>query len=245
MDISTMKTILEIVNGVKIEELALIPTENGTLVSGIAPDKTAAIFTEIPEKIEDLPMGILSVKGMLSRMNLFDLEKVSVEPTNKEKSGEPYVAALSFKQGRKKSYAVTTHPKMLRVPKEFPDTEPCFQIGLSKEYINYLKKVVSSIQTVSRKEVFFGLEYDGGDEAELSIIGDDDTFREPISAIGVEGEKRSMKISWEVSGVILTLTQAIQWIQEDEDVLIDVDHLGVGKVSVGMLEVLLPPASSS
>ena len=114
--IKDLKSILTTLKDVQITTCSIDPQDEGSLIRGSNKDGGLAVFDTYPNPICDVAMGIQSVDGLLSRIDLFDIEKASVDLDETSS----HVRSITIKEGKKKaSYRFQTSSR-LSIPNKNP-----------------------------------------------------------------------------------------------------------------------------
>lgn len=179
MDIIEVKELLRVMDKVGISEVVFEPTDEGkTRLRGANREKNITIFDEVDVSLVDLPMGIQSVKGLLSRVSLFDEDKASMTT----KDNGDIITDITIKEGRKKAGFKSAVPKHLAVPDLVPGAlESEERITLEESYVKYLSTAITSMSyTGEKKERTISLTSEDG-KAEITIYdGEDDSFQDTL-----------------------------------------------------------------
>lgn len=195
MNAVKLKNILSLLDKVGIHEVVFEPTEDesGTLIRGANKEKNITVFDTIEDNLVDLPMGVQSVKGLLSRINLFDLDKASIDLRD---SGD-IITAITIKVGRKRAGFKLALPSQLKVPRMVPGSlESDDVIEFSDEYVKYLSSAIMAMSyTGEKKERTISLFQEDGSAAITIFDGEDDSFHDVLDDADID---LSDKASWEV-----------------------------------------------
>lgn len=194
MDIKVLVDILSIMDTVGINEAVIEPHENGTQIRAANREKNIIVFDTIDEKLVDLPMGVQSVRGLLSRINLFDVDKASI----KLKDNEREIQEAKINVGRKRASFKCARRDMLAVPKMIPgDLSMTDVLELSDEYVRYLSTAIAAMSyTGDKKERTLSMEMDEGSDLAITISdGEDDSFKDILDNCPISMQS---KASWEV-----------------------------------------------
>lgn len=201
MDIKVLKLILEELNAVGINQVRFDPNEDPTkkttLIRGASEDKSVSIYHEVDFELTDTPIGISTVKGLLSRINLYDASKTALSVTKHTK--EEFVTDINIKQGRNKGSFRCGNPKTILFPSKLPGAYLIeHPITLSNEYVTHLTKIFSSIVMTGTKEdqaVNAAIQDDGG--LTFTVFdGEADTVTDVTTQDGYQGE--SAKGRWNI-----------------------------------------------
>lgn len=236
--IKDMQRILEILNAVGIEEVIIEPNGNGgSIVRGVSRDSSAVIYDDIPIELTEHPMGIESVRGLLSRLNLFDLEKASL--SMEEKNG--IINSITVKMGRKKATFSCCELKHISAPSEAPDSETSDVLTFTKEYVSYLGKAISAMSFTGEKERRTIAIHADGDTMSIKISdGQYDAFNEVIEGVEVKTERGV----WEVGPFQRVMNKAVEYSGDEEAANFVIDEYGVAVFVLGDLRVMIVPMTS-
>lgn len=231
-----IKNVLETLDSVGIEEVIFEPTENGTLLRGSNKDKNVVVFHEIPDEITEHPMGIQSVKGLLSRLNLFETDKAQMAFTE---AGDA-IGNITIKQGRKKASYKCIEPEHVHAPKRIPgdiDMSKC--ITFDKEYVEYLSQAFSSMGYTgdkSERTVSIGVR---DNNLSLNIFdGEDDSFNDTIE---IEHDDIDTS-SWEVVPFQRVMKQSVACSASLEANFVITEH-GVVVFDVSGISIIVAPVA--
>jgi hypothetical protein len=238
VDFSTTKNILETLSGVGIEELVIEPLDKTkSRLRGANKERNIIVFDEVDNQLSDLPLGVMSVKGFLSRLDLFDPDKASISLTD----DSTMINNVLIKQGRKKASYKTADPRHLAVPKKIPgNLESDVNIVLSKETIDYLSQAITSMSyTGAKAERTISLTI-SNETMTISIFdGEDDTFSDEIAC---DGASDSPKSSWEVIPFLRVLKKSVELSNDDIGTFHITEH-GIAVFQVGEREIIVAPVA--
>jgi hypothetical protein len=236
LDIHLLKTLLEVLSSVGVEEAVVEPSEDGTLVRGANKDRSVIIYHTIPDSLLECPMGIQSVKGMLSRLELFDSTKSAITTT----THNDLISDLTVKQGRKKASYKCAEPSALTVPKKVPgDLSIVKEITFDKAYVDYLSQAITAMSyTGSKQERSISISVKAGD-LELTIFdGEDDSF---VDEMKVDDFEDTKKISWDVQPFQRVLKQSLEC--RGESAAFTISEHGIAVFDLSLINVLVAPIS--
>lgn len=212
MDIKVLKEILTTLDQAGITQAIFEPTEGGTLIRGANKDKNILIFDTMKSDLVELPMGVQSITGLLSRVNLFDEEKAKI--VVEKSSSDDMISSITVKQGRRKASFRLGNPLLrkggLSVPTLISENiDEVQELTFSEEYVKYLSSVISSMgYTAGNKaERTLGLDCDGGTVNLRISDGEDDSFVDVLEDTDVELESQA---SWEVAPFERMLKQSME-----------------------------------
>lgn len=232
--IKELKNVLEVLQSVGIEEAVIDPAEDGSVIRAASKEGAIVIFDCIPEKVANFSMGIHSVRALLSRINLFDVEKASASISD---DGEN-VLDMEIKQGRKKAIIRFSDPKRLSAPTTVPDSEKSDDIVFKEEYVQYLSKAIAAMSFTGKKEERTISIHGDGDSLHISISdGEEDSFDEEIEASGIETDK----CRWDVVPFQRVMTKSMDYAGQASFV---VDEYGIATFDLAVMKVMIAPMAS-
>ncbi len=193
MEINLLCELLSTLESVGVEEAVFEPTQDGTLIRGANKDTNVLVYHTIPDDLVTHPTGIQTVRGLLSRIELFDRDGTTI--TGTEKNG--VISDILIKKGRKKASFKCAAPDRLTVPKKVPgDLGITESIILEKDYIDHLNAAISAMAyTGSKAERSISLMVENN-VATISIFdGEDDSFSDEIQV----DFRNTRKFGWDVA----------------------------------------------
>lgn len=224
MDIRKFKDILEVLNSVGVEEVIFEPTDdNGTRIRGADKHKRIVVFDTIEDELVTASLGIQSVRGIMSRLSLVDLEKASVSLETKDSKDGEFVINFAIKQGKKVASYKCANPfnKSLAVPSVIPNTDAESEINFSAEYTTYLLQALQSLSITGDKEKRYIMMEAKNDVLTLEIFdGEDDSFGDDLEDVvtedfsptkwEIEALQRMVKVNTDggKQGFVLGITEA-------------------------------------
>lgn len=239
MELYELKLVLEDLYSVGIKSVVLDPNNDGdgTLVRASDKDGKVAVYCDSEFSFSDKTIAIQDVSSILSRVNLFDVNKATVEITD----NDDYVLELKIKQGRKKTRFRCAPPEALQVPSRVPgdltikDGE-C--VVLQRDYVSYITDVISSLsKTVSDTPANVAIEIKD-DNLNVTISdGETDSFSDTLVEIGVDDRDKSY---WDAIPFSKVIRQSIRE-SEEAKFIISKDH-GLAVFAVGTVDVIVVPS---
>lgn len=238
MDICLLKVLLGVLSSVGVEEAVIEPAEDGTLVRGANKDRSVIVYHTIPDNLLEHPMGIQSVRGMLSRLELFDVSKAVIETTVHDE----LVASITIKHGRKKASYKCAKLSMLSVPKKVPgDLSIAKEILFDKEYVDCLSQAITAMSYTGSKQdrsISIASSKTSGN-LELTIFdGEDDSFVDEVKADGFDSLR---KVSWDVPSFQKVLKQSLDC--RGESACFTISEHGIAVFDLSVINVLVAPIS--
>lgn len=235
MDIRTIKTLLEVLTSVGIEEAVLENVEDGTLVRGSNKDMNVVVFHTIPEQLVDSIMGIQSVKGLLSRLQLFDVNKAVITLN----TANDRIVDLVIKQGRKKASYRCAEAKQLSVPKKIPgDLTIVDKIEFGREYVDHLMHAITAMSyTGTKAERSISISVKDG-VGEFSIFdGENDTFTDEFPVEFPD----TQPVSWDVAPFHRVMKQSLE--ANTENAIFTITEYGIIVFDLSFINVLVAPVA--
>jgi len=241
MNLSDIKSVLDTISLVGIEEVVMEPSEKGTLIRGANKECNIIIYDDLSLQISELPLGIQSVRGLLSRIDLFDETKCELS----SKDNKTVITDLLLKQGRKKASFKCAEPSHLTVPSMVPgNLDNGNHFVFSKKYIDDLNQAFAAMAfTGTKNERTVSIEVKD-DETTISIYdGESDTFSDVLD-VGENMVTLTGKFSWEVAPFQRVLKQAIGPNENNIEVasFVVTEH-GIAIFEVGGLSIIVAPVS--
>lgn len=228
------KRILEVLDSVGVEEVIFDPTEEGTLVRATDKKGSIVVFDEIDEQFSDSPIGVQSVRGLLSRINLFDVEKSTIDLDE----GSNYILNILIKQGRKKASFRCAPPKRILAPPSAPDSVWSDDIEFDSDYVGYLNKAITAMGFTGNKEERKITLNGGSDGMRITISdGEDDSFDELLPEITAEITPGA----WEVAPFQRAMLKAAEYSGSTK---FRVDNYGIACFNLCHLSVMIVPMAS-
>lgn len=243
MNIKEFYNTLNILQSLSIDKVALQATDDGdTLVRAINDMQTIVIYSPIHEQISECNIGIGNVKAALSRLNLFNLDQVEV---GFDVDGSD-ATTIYIKEGKRKTKfrLMGFHAINQMVPAKEPKTEDLFHVELSKDYVQYLRKALQSVQQNSaQKKETLSIEVKE-DNLYLNISdGDVDGFSDESDRFEkLSDDALEQKFIWSGTAVLNVLDTAIKKQDTESVVLKGLSH-GIGSVEINGMVVFIPPMS--
>lgn len=234
MILADLKKILELLISVGVEEVAIEPHENGVLLRGAGDSADVVVFDVYPSSAVDANMGVQSLRALLSRIDLFDPEKASVEISERDGAME----SLTIKQGRRKVSHRCGLIQKLNVPKMVPDSiKEGELIEFGKDYAQQLDSAIASIsQTGSKEKRCISLSVENG-TATISVFdGEHDTFSDEFQTDCDD----IRKVSWPIKAFQRVMNRSIDT-NGGDTISLKVSKHGTAHFNVGMIDVIIAP----
>lgn len=238
--IKDLRGILEVLRDLGIDEAVIEQTDDPeqTRVRAANVQNNIIVYDEIDVQIVTVKrgMGIQSVRGLLSRLDLFDLDKASFDV----RLDGDVVGDLILKEGRKKVSFGFASPSRVLAPSKLPEVSDVHTLVLEPEYVKYLGKAMTAMTFTGDKEEQ-SLSIRGSAEhgtAEISIVdGDTDSFSEVLPTdIGNSAG------SWEVAPFRRVIAKALDY--QPTGVPISIDEYRIATVDLGILRVKIVPKAA-
>jgi len=235
MDIINLKEVLQEIDKVGITECVIEPgDEDGkTRIRGASKDTSVIIFDTIDSELTEVPIGIQSVKGFLSRLKLFDGDKASIAL----KSNDKFAVNATIKQGRRLANFRFAPPNTLQVPDAMPDCEEPPFIELDEQYVDFLSTAIASMSyTGSKEERTISMKVNDGDLGINIFDGEDDCFDDVME---VEGVTELHNGSWELVPFHLVMKQSRLY--NDTKAIFTINDYGVAIFKLETIKVMVSP----
>ena len=207
-----LRSLLETLDSIGIEEAVLAPEEEkrdpNTGACLLASNRTRSVVVadQVGLPLLEEVFGIGSVKGLLSRLELFDRTKACKFEISKDEDG--VVEAIKVSQGRKKTEYRCLNPEVLLVPSAVMDEqEDSWELCFTQADISEFQKASRSIMMAAsdKEKAQFKITVDKLGEAEITIAdGDYDSFRVTMKA-SANTDKGLPETSWDISTMIRCL----------------------------------------
>jgi len=217
MDIIATKELLQELSDIGINECVIEPVDEGTRVRGSNKDRNTIVFKTLEMELVETPIGIQSVRGLLSRINLFESDKAKI--TTKD-NGE-HTQAVTIKQGRRSATFRCAAPENLAVPKVVPDCGITDEnrIIFNADYVGFINDAVSAMSYT-------------GNNAERSISAKVENNEIVVNCRGV----------WEIGPFSKLMKLSSHYV--DGDAEFSISEHGVAVFRIGVLDALVPPMVS-
>jgi len=235
MDMTSIKVLLEALTSVGIDEAVLEPVDGGTLVRGANKDLNVIVYDIVDDTLVEYPLGIQSVRGLLSRLNLFETAKAVIEV----EARDGRVVDIMIKQGRKKASYKCAEPSSLSVPKKVPgDLDITNSIVFNSEYVDHVTQAVSAMSfTGSKAERTVSIAVKDN-VATFSIFdGEDDTFSDELDVDFPD----IRAVSWEVSPFQRVMKQALD--SNSKECRFTITEYGIAVFDLSGINILVAPVS--
>lgn len=235
MSLVVLADLLKTMDSVGITEAVMEPTDNdGTLIRAANKDRNVIIFHEVPESIVDMPMGVQSVKGLLGRIMLFDLDKASLD----FRDNGTEISDLTIKQGRKKATFRFADTDKLSVPKRVPEETPVSGVVMAKEYVDYLNSAIGAMSYTGTKQtqtISIGV---SESIAEVTVFdGESDSF---VDHFNVDAEDVGKGV-WEVAPFKTVMGQSVKYSDDASASLSIRPTHKIAVFNVGAVDVMVSP----
>lgn len=240
MNIKRLQTILTTLDAVGISTVTFEPEDGGCRVRGTDKALQVVVFHHLEEDLVEKPMGIQSVKGLLSRLNLFDIDKASVDV----QYNDTMATSLQIKLGRKKAGFTFVRPSSVPVPRVVPQSESNTSvIELSESYVDHLTSVIAAMSyTGDKGERYISIAIGDDCSCTLSVFdGEDDSYVDQLADL-TEGE--AIRGSWDVPSFNLVMKNSMK-LSEDKTARFTLSDLGIAAFQLGEMVALVSPLSSS
>lgn len=239
MNIVYFKELLEVLSSVGIDTCRIMPIEHegqpANIMQAMDSRGNVIVYDVLGELVTEKAMGIQSVRGLLSRINLFDIEKVSV--TIKVNERHDIAEEINMKEGRRKASFRFSRPQAIVAVGEMDEFDRSPLIEFKKEYVDYLKKAISSIMMTGDKEHSYIALEAKDDELTMKVYdGENDSFVETLT---IDGLGTIDKCQWEVDSFTRVLKTALQG--DESTVVFEVTEMGAAVFDMEVFEVMVAP----
>lgn len=233
--ISELKNLLENLASVGIESTIIEPEENGIRIRASDSSRSIIVFDSVEMgPFTDRPIGVQSVRALLTRLNLFPNDaKVEFETDDES------VVNISIKKGRKKASYRCASPQMLAVPTQALDDLDIREdnaITLTKEYVGQINNVIQSISMTGSKENQTVSILVKDSNASLIIYdGEDDSFNDTIENVSMESCERA---TWDIKSFHKVMRESITG---NDETTFGISSFGTATFNVGLVSVIVCP----
>lgn len=240
INLGMLKDILEQLTSLGVDEAMIdnqkIDGVDYTQVRAGNKDHSILIFDSIEGKLAEKSMAIPSVKGLQTRLALFNQEKASVTVSN----GSSFVSSIEIKEGKRKASFTMSHPNMILFPKVMPQYEILGDvIEFSKEFIDYLMEVFNSISFTGKKENRKISIKSGTGEILITVSdGESDSFSETLPMDVSENDIPTTQ--WEVGAFKMALKKSSEC-DVDKKVSFYITNIGTAVMTAQPLSVIVAP----
>lgn len=237
--LANLKTLLTTLASVGIEEAVIENPEDENVevsrIRGANKEGNIIVFHDIDGVFfPEAPMGTQTVKGLLSRIELFDESKAEVLHT----VTNGVVKNLTIKQGRKKASFTCSDPKNLTLPAKVPAFDMDNQYVLTSEMIALLNAAISAMSmTGSKADRYLSI---GVKDSVMSVNifdGEDDSFNDEFQL--EDGVDDAPTFSWDVPAFHRVMRESES--ANSGSAVFNVSKHGIAIFNIGMVNVLLPP----
>lgn len=239
MDIIKLKELLTELHNAGIQELILEPAQNGTMLKGSGTNNSILVYHFVDHVFSDKTIGIKDINVLLSRINLFDVDKASITLTTTN-AGE--VGDIVIKQGRKKVTYRTYRVASIAAPHHIPDDVALSDeatIKLDKAYCDYLSKAMASISmTGEKKEQVVKLALSNGTLSTRISDGADDAFTDELDC-DIQQESSGL---FEIAPFAKILKVSVNSARNENNAVFALSSRGIGIFRIETIDVLLHPA---
>lgn len=246
MNFTRIKEILEILSRVGVDEVALESKEseetgtNMTQVRGASTDRQIVVhYTFDEDMLSGNSIGISALKPFLSRLNLFDMDKIKVTHTS-QPNGQ--VDQLTIKEGRRKITYRCYDIDYLGVPSQIPSNLSADdKLEFDSERVLYWIKVGNSIiQTANEKvDAKVSFKYDSSEGKAVICIedGGEDQYVEEIE-LGTDLVETIDRSVWSLLPFSKLMKEALA---HGDQVRFGVTENGVAIVRIKDIDIALSP----
>lgn len=236
MDVKQTIHLLQELADIGITEAVIEPVEGGTRVRGSNKNRNTLVFKTLDFDLVEVPIGVQSVRGLLSRINLFDVEKAVITTTHNNRHAQ----SISIKQGRRKASFRCGDPELAAVPKAVPDCGITDEnrITFTPDYVEYLSSAIGAMSfTGINAERSMAAKVHDGEMTVTINDGEDDSFvdNKEMDIVDCRG-------IWEIAPFEKLMKLSSQYINGEAEWSIS-EH-GVAVFRIGCLDAMIPPMVS-
>ena len=237
--LSEIRNLLTTLDSVGIAEVAIeeAPDEKGfTLVRGADSKNNIVVFHKINGEYVDAMMGVQTVRGLLARIDLFDISKAQMSSS----VNNGYITDITLKQGRRTSTFRCADPKRLQIPKRVPSNLNLDQkIVLPGDYVANITTAISAMGlTGSKMERNISLSLKGDVLTTTIFDGEDDNFSDEFIVDGGQ-DLDDFTSTWDIPAFQLVLKESKA--ANNGDAVFAVSEHKIGIFDIGLVNVLLIP----
>lgn len=238
--LTELQKLLNTLASVGIEEAAIetSPENEGmTLVRG-ASKSNVVVFHEIDGEFFDAPVGIQTVRGLLARIDLFDVTKATVSSSGADGK---FITDLTLKQGRRSASFRCADPTRLTIPKRVPSNIGLDErIVLPGEYVaNITTAIAAMAMTGSKADRTISLTLKDGILTTTIFDGEDDSFTDELVIDGAE-DLANFTSSWDVPSFQLVMKESKA--ANGGNAVFAVTEHKIAVFNIGMVNVLVIPS---
>ena len=236
MDIIATKELLQELSDIGINECVIEPVDEGTRVRGSNKDRNTIVFKTLEMELVETPIGIQSVRGLLSRINLFESDKAKITT----KDNGDHTQAVTIKQGRRSATFRCAAPENLAVPKVVPDCGITDEnrIIFNADYVGFINDAVSAMSyTGNNAERSISAKVENNEIVVTINDGEDDSFvdTKAMDVVNCRGV-------WEIGPFSKLMKLSSHYV--DGDAEFSISEHGVAVFRIGVLDALVPPMVS-
>lgn len=182
--IEKLTNILQNIVDVGIDDLVISPKGDTSHIRATNSDQITVVFYQTDMMLFDKTVAIQGANSFLSRLRLFDSDKVKVEYETRD----DYISLLRFTQGRRKSTYRMGNPSHVYAPTSVPRLDLATNtITLTKDDVDKILREVGSISLTGKKdEQHISLNSVDGVLHYSIFNGEDDKFYDKFEETGVD-----------------------------------------------------------
>lgn len=235
LDLARLKELLTALSSVGIDEVRIIPMDDGSLIQGADKKRGVAVHYEVDDVFSDETIGLPSVKAFLSRLALFEIDEVVADL----RSNGREICKIDMKRGRRScTYRCNSDLNVpSRIPGDLTIEDP---IKFDKDYVNLLICAHSSIAMSggdADKRVI-GMDV-CGDELTVEIRGesDDEKF---VDRVVVDADSTDGQIRWPAVPFMKALVKSMEYSESGEASFVITEY-GLCVFDLGVIDVIVIP----
>lgn len=232
--IEKLTSILQNIVDVGIDDLVISPKNGTSHIRATNSDQITIVFFQTDMLLFDHTVAIQGANSFLSRLRLFDSDKVSIETEKRD----DYISLLRFSQGRRKTSYRMGNPAHVYAPTSVPGLgDATNTITLTKLDVDKLLKEVGSISLTGKKdEQSISLSSVDGMLHYSIFNGEDDKFYDKFEDTGVDEFDNTV---YDIKNFTRVLRKCID--THKESVKITLTEMGALVFPMGEVDVILAP----
>lgn len=233
--IDKLESVLQSLADVGIEDIVFTPVDDHScIVRGANAEQIAVVYHTISMQLFDHEVAIQGANSFLSRLRLFDLDKVKLEYETRD----DYISLVRFSQGRRKTSIRMGNPKHMYAPSRVPGLDNLTNhIVLTKVVIDKLLREIASVGLTGKKdEQHITISVTDGELTYSLYNGEDDRFSDKIECDGVSD---FTPLVWDMKNFTRVLRKSID--KGGESITISLTPMGAMVFPMGVVNVVTAP----
>lgn len=232
--IEKLTNILQNITDVGIDDLVISPKNGMSHIRATNSDQITIVFYQTDVLLFDHTVAIQGANSFLSRLRLFDSDKVKVEVEKRD----DYISLLRFSQGRRKTTYRMGNPNHVYAPTSVPGLgDATNTMTLMKVDVDKLLKEVGSISLTGKKdEQSISLSSTDGVLQYAIFNGEDDKFYDKIEDTGVNDFENTV---YDIKNFTRVLRKCLD--THKDSVKITLTEMGALVFPMGEVDIILAP----